>query len=115
MRRTFLKIFAISVAACTSVGAALAQAPTVGDIAGMWEGTASSGNKIQLSIEPTGAFAIESPRGKDSGAVKMEGNQIVMAFTKNAGNVRVTKSGEALQGTVAMGANSSPITFNRKK
>ncbi len=115
MRRTFLKAFAVSLVACTSMGAALAQAPAFGDIAGKWEGTASSGNKIELSIEPTGAFAITAPRGTDSGVAKMEGNQIVMAFTKNPGNVRVTKNGEALQGTLAMGANSSPIAFNRKK
>ena len=46
---------------------------------------------------------------------KMDGNPVIMAFTKNAGSVKVSKSGDSLQGTVAMGANSSPITFSRKK
>lgn len=116
MRRAFLKVFAVGfVAGCVSAGAAQAQAPAFGDIAGKWEGTTSSGNKIELGIGPTGAFAISAPRGSDSGVAKIDGNQVVMAFTKNAGSVTVSKSGDSLQGTMAMGAISSPITFSRKK
>ena len=45
----------------------------------------------------------------------MEGGQIVMAFTKNPGNVKVAKAGETLQGTATMGVNTVPLTFSRKK
>ena len=59
MRRALLKVFAVGlVAGFISAGAAQAQAPAFGDIAGKWEGTVSSGNKIELSIELTGAFSI---------------------------------------------------------
>ena len=51
MHRAF-EVFAVGfVGGCISAGAAQAPVPAFGDIAGKWEGTASSGNKIELSIE----------------------------------------------------------------
>ena len=113
MRRNFIKLFIVGLLSAV-VGSAYAQAPSFSDVAGKWEGTGPSG-KIELGIEPTGAFSIVAPRGTDSGVAKLEGGQIVMTFSKNPGSVKVSKNGDALHGTVNVGANSFPITFSRKK
>ena len=98
------------------MGTSQAQAPALGDVAGKWEGVhPTSSLPVELNIEPTGAFVISSHRVSDRGVAKVEGDRIVMAFTINAGDLNVSRSGEKLQGTMTWGASPMPITFNRKK
>ncbi len=115
MRRAFLKVFAVGLAASMFVGAADAQEAAFGGIAGNWEGMHSSlGVKLELSIVPTGAFVVTSRTGADSGVARMEGSQIVMSFTKNVGGINVSKSGENLKGTITIANAISAVTFSRK-
>lgn len=115
MGRGILAVATAVIAAAAMTGSLLAQSASFGDIAGKWEGIGAGGTRLDMDIDAAGKYSVSSARGSESGTAKMEGGQAVLSFTKNPGNIKVAKKGETLAGTLTLGANTNPITFNRKK
>ncbi len=115
MSRSVLAAVVAVIAALAMVGSLFAQSASFGDMAGKWEGVGQGGLRLDLDIDVAGKYSLSTARGSESGTAKMEGAQAVLTFTKNPGNIKVARKGETLDGTVTLGANTNPITFNRKK
>lgn len=114
MRRRVLSILAFGLLPSAVGFVANAQAPVFSGISGKWEGMSATGSTISLEIDAAGKFSIATARGTDSGTAKAEGETIILAFTKNPGNVRLTKKGDVLDGTVTLGNSTNAISFKRK-
>lgn len=118
MRRAFMMACAGALIGGTGVGnKALAQTPITAfsDIAGKWKGTPSDGGAlVTLEIEASGKFTSESRFGKDFGTAKIEGGQAIFTMTNKPTRLQLSKKGEALVGSGAMGQQPFNITFTRQ-
>lgn len=83
------------------------------DVAGKWSGVGSSGGKTEVAIDPNGRFVLESPLGKATGWARIEGGFVVLAFDNSQGQIRFTRTGDALEGPYVAGARTRTTRVTR--
>lgn len=111
-----LKAFvAVSVAALMLWGTNAQAQPvtTFADVAGKWSGVGSRGGKTDIAVEPDGKFTMESPFGKSAGMAKIEGGILILPFPSNKGQIKLTKTGDVLEGPYVAGALTGTTRVTR--
>jgi hypothetical protein len=123
MRRVFMAASVAALVAGLLMDNAQSQTPggAFASFAGTWSGTSSFGTAIVLQVEPGGKFKIEGKRPgqpikeSDAGMAKLDGTVLIIPFSNNQGQMRLTKKGEALEGNSVLGANTATLTLTRSR
>jgi hypothetical protein len=84
------------------------------DAAGKWTGVGSRGGKTDLELEPNGKFTLESPLGKQSGMAKIEGGILILPNPNNQGQLKLTRTGDVLEGPYVFGTLTGVTRLTRK-
>lgn len=110
--RALLASLALAVAAASN---AFAADLSYADIAGKWSGINSRGVRIDLAIDATGKFSMNSPQASSSGVsgqAVIQKDDILLAF--NNGKMNLKKVGKQLKGQLSFLNRESDISFDKQ-
>lgn len=76
---------------------------SISEVVGRWTGKRATGGTTEITIGPTGQFVVTSPLGRSDGTARLVGGVLVLPFSNNQGQIKLSKTNEFLEGPFVAG------------